>query len=118
MCVVAPFWCFVWQAQDQQYLFFLTRKLCFSVVRYNIVTETFETMAYGDARELAGRIAEGGPLGLVDPLCRMIGMHLHNGALRVAPMDADGTVQEMFSVRFDVECYSCLCARMSFFVSF
>ena len=91
-------------AQDQQYLFFLTRKLCFSVVRYNIVTETFETMAYGDARELAGRIAEGGPLGLVDPLCRMIGMHLHNGALRVAPMDADGTVQEMFSVRLEETC--------------
>jgi hypothetical protein len=40
-------------------------------------------------------------LGVIDPKCRMIGLHLYDGAFKVIPMDAKGTLREAFNIRLE-----------------
>lgn len=41
------------------------------------------TRAQGDARDAVGRLADNGQLAVVDPECRLIGLHLYDGMLKV-----------------------------------
>lgn len=44
------------------------------------------TRANGDIRGITGRPADSGQLGMVDPDCRAIGLHLYEGLLKVQPL--------------------------------
>ena len=68
------------------------------MLSYNATSRTVDTRAYGDAQDQIGRPAERGVTGLVDPLCRMIGLHIYDGLFKIVPM-RDGSFQEMYSVR-------------------
>ncbi len=46
------------------------------------------TRANGDAHDKIGRPAENGQLGVVDPDCRAIGLHLVDGMLKARLVDA------------------------------
>jgi DNA damage-binding protein 1 len=59
-----------------------------------------ETRAYGDMSDRIGRPCESGHLGAVDPLCRLVGLHLYDGALKVLPL-VGGTFKEAFNVRLE-----------------
>ena len=41
------------------------------------------TRASGDVKDRVGRPVENGQIGIVDPWCRMIGLHLYDGLFKV-----------------------------------
>lgn len=42
------------------------------------------TRASGDVKDRVGRPVENGQIGIVDPWCRMIGLHLYDGLFKVS----------------------------------
>lgn len=42
------------------------------------------TRANGDVVDKIGRQATNGPIGIIDPECRLIGLHLYDGLLKVS----------------------------------
>jgi hypothetical protein len=61
------------------------------------------TVASGDVSDTIGRPVDNGQLGLLDPECRCIGLHLYDGLLKVVPLDpGTGTPgPEAFSARLE-----------------
>jgi hypothetical protein len=55
----------------------------------------------GDLTDRIGRPTEQGQIGMVDPECRMIGLHLYDGLFKVIPMDQRGQLREAFNIRLD-----------------
>jgi DNA damage-binding protein 1 len=55
----------------------------------------------GDLTDRIGRPTELGQIGIVDPECRMIGLHLYDGLFKVIPMDQKGQLREAFNIRLD-----------------
>ena len=41
------------------------------------------TRASGDVKDRVGRPVENGQIGIIDPWCRMIGLHLYDGLFKV-----------------------------------
>jgi DNA damage-binding protein 1 len=46
-----------------------------------------------------GKLAGIGQIGLVDPECRMLGMHIYDGFFKVVPIDDKGLLLEAYNVR-------------------
>lgn len=65
-------------------------------------THLWDVHAQGSIRDKVGQPSETGQIGIVDPQCRMIGMHAYNGLFKVLPMDTRGNLQEPFDVRLDL----------------
>ena len=42
------------------------------------------TRASGDVKDRVGRPVDNGQIGIVDPWCRMIGLHLYDGLFKVS----------------------------------
>eukprot|EP00873_Tetraselmis_striata_P003032 jgi/Tetstr1/423296/TSEL_013995.t1 len=64
-------------------LFLSTERYKFCVLEYDSESGELVTRANGDIRGTTGRPADSGQLGMVDPDCRMIGLHLYEGLLKV-----------------------------------
>jgi DNA damage-binding protein 1 len=43
------------------------------------------TRANGDVSDRVGRPCEAGQIGIIDPECRLIGLHLYDGHFKVSP---------------------------------
>ena len=53
-------------------------------------------------QDRVGRPAEGRQLGIVDPECRVIALHLYAGLLKVVPLELDsGQEMKAFNIRLD-----------------
>ncbi len=61
------------------------------------------TLASGDASDTIGRPVDNGQLGILDPDCRAIGLHLYDGLLKIIPVDSQSGLlgSEMFNVRLE-----------------
>lgn len=81
-------------------LFLSTERYKFCVLAYDNRTGEIVTRSNGDIRDRVGIPCEEGQLGGVDPGCRVIGLHLYNGLLKVIPMDSDGKLSEAFNLRY------------------
>jgi len=81
-------------------LFLSTERYKFCVLEYDSESGELVTRANGDIRGTTGRPADSGQLGMVDPDCRMIGLHLYEGLLKVIPMDGPN-LREAFDVRLE-----------------
>ena len=46
-----------------------------------------------------GRPSETGIIGIVDPLCRVIGLRLYDGLFKVIPLDRDNRELKAFNIR-------------------
>jgi DNA damage-binding protein 1 len=82
-------------------LFILTERNMFCVLSYDAAKGELITRAMGDLTDRVGRPSECGPIGAVDPECRMYGLHLYDGLFKVIPMDQTGQLREAFSVRLE-----------------
>ncbi|KAG2483888.1 hypothetical protein HYH03_017282 [Edaphochlamys debaryana] len=83
-------------------LFILTEKYKFCVLQYDAGKGQLVTKANGDVADKIGRPADNGQLGFVDPACRLIGLHLYDGMLKVIPMDPkSGLLSEAFNLRLE-----------------
>ena len=85
----------------QELLFILTERYDVCVLRYDAATGTIRTHSSGNVRDDIGRATEGGQIGIVDPSCRLIGLHLYQGLFKIVPLESDGKVQEAFNVRLE-----------------
>ncbi|EFA82352.1 UV-damaged DNA binding protein1 [Heterostelium album PN500] len=85
----------------QDRLFILTEKYKYCILAFNSESRELVTIATGDAEGTIGRPAEAGQIGIVDPECRMIGMHLYEGLFRVVPLEHGQPVRESFSMRIE-----------------
>lgn len=58
-------------------------------------------MANGDLSDKIGRPSESGHVGIVDPTCAIVGLHLYDGHFKVIPIAGDGKFDQAFNIRLD-----------------
>jgi hypothetical protein len=67
---------------------------------FNNISSLFTfNRANGDAVDRVGKLAGIGQIGLVDPDCRMLGLHIYDGFFKVIPIDDKGLLQEAYNIR-------------------
>jgi DNA damage-binding protein 1 len=54
----------------------------------------------GDVSDRIGRPTDNGQIGIIDPDCRLIGLHLYDGLFKVIPFDNKGQLKEAFNIRY------------------
>eukprot|EP00850_Spirogloea_muscicola_P009452 SM000053S17409 [mRNA] locus=s53:248703:257116:+ [translate_table: standard] len=100
--------------ESQDVLFLSTERYKFCVLEYDSETGELVTKAMGDVSDRIGRPTVNGHIGIIDPDCRLIGLHLYDGLFKVIPIDSKGQLKEAFNIRleelqvFDIEfLYGC-----------
>ncbi|KAK2188211.1 hypothetical protein NP493_140g03066 [Ridgeia piscesae] len=59
------------------------------------------TRAHGNVQDRIGRPSETGIIGIIDPLCRMIGLRLYDGLFKVIPLERDNRELKAFNIRLE-----------------
>ena len=85
---------------DKDILFILTERYKFCVLEYTSQGK-LQTLANGDLSDKIGRPSESGHVGIVDPSCSIVGLHLYDGHFKVIPVSEDGSFGEAFNIRLD-----------------
>lgn len=88
------------RGERKDLLFLLTERYRFCVLEFNEAKRELITRAHGDVADKVGRPCEAGQIGIIDPDCRLIGLHLYDGHFKIIPI-VDGALQEAFNVRLD-----------------
>ncbi|CAK9232974.1 unnamed protein product [Sphagnum jensenii] len=86
-------------SQDLLFLSFERYKFC--VLQWDAETSSLVTRAMGDVSDKIGRPTDNGQIGIVDPDCRLIGLHLYDGLFKVIPIDSKGQLKEAFNIRLE-----------------
>lgn len=68
---------------------------------YDSATGELVTRAGGDIQDRIGRPTDNGQVGIIDPGCRMIGLHLYDGLFKVIPIDSSGKLHDAFNIRLE-----------------
>eukprot|EP00033_Pygsuia_biforma_P001101 GCRY01001253.1.p1 GENE.GCRY01001253.1~~GCRY01001253.1.p1 ORF type:complete len:1121 (+),score=337.54 GCRY01001253.1:198-3560(+) len=90
------------QGETQDRLVITTEKYNFIVLRWSRKKKQPETLAAGDVKEMLGRPVENGQMAMVDPLNRLIGLHLYDGMLKIVALKPNGEFdKEFFNLRVD-----------------
>jgi len=87
--------------EPQDLLFISTERYKFCVLAYDTKTGEIITRANGDLRDRVGKAADIGQIGIIDPDCRLIGLHLFDGSFKVIPIDSKGQLKEAFDIRLE-----------------
>ncbi|XP_013398068.1 DNA damage-binding protein 1 isoform X2 [Lingula anatina] len=59
------------------------------------------TRAHGNVQDRIGRPSETGIIGIIDPLCRVIGLRLYDGLFKVIPLDRENKELKAFNIRLE-----------------
>ncbi|KJE89467.1 UV-damaged DNA binding protein, variant [Capsaspora owczarzaki ATCC 30864] len=86
---------------QQDLLFICTERYAFTVLAYDAQTGELVTKANGDLQDKSGNPADLGPIGVIDPDCRLIGLRLYNGMFKVIPIDPHGQFKDAFNIRLE-----------------
>eukprot|EP01134_Creolimax_fragrantissima_P006011 CFRG6011T1 len=87
--------------EKKDLLLIVTESYQFCVLSYNEQTCEINTRAAGEAKDRVGRAAESGMIGMIDPLCQMIGLRIYNGVYKVIPVNKKGALSDAYNVRLD-----------------
>ncbi|XP_057415588.1 DNA damage-binding protein 1a [Lotus japonicus] len=87
--------------ETQDYLFVATERYKFCVLQWDPETSELVTRAMGDVSDRIGRPTDNGQIGIIDPDCRLIGLHLYDGLFKVIPFDNKGQLKEAFNIRLE-----------------
>ncbi|XP_074558641.1 DNA damage-binding protein 1a [Curcuma longa] len=87
--------------EPQDFLFISTERYKFCVLQWDAETSELITRAMGDVSDRIGRPTDNGQIGLIDPDCRLIGLHLYDGLFKVIPFDNKGQLKEAFNIRLE-----------------
>ncbi|KAG6419373.1 hypothetical protein SASPL_121593 [Salvia splendens] len=87
--------------ETQDLLFIATERYKFCVLQWDAETGEVITRAMGDVSDRIGRPTDNGQIGIVDPDCRLIGLHLYDGLFKVIPFDNKGLLKEAFNIRLE-----------------
>ncbi|KAK3200331.1 hypothetical protein Dsin_023746 [Dipteronia sinensis] len=85
--------------EAQDFLFIATERYKFCVLQWDAETSELITRAMGDVSDRIGRPTDNGQIGIIDPDCRLIGLHLYDGLFKVIPFDNKGQLKEAFNIR-------------------
>ncbi|KAL5977135.1 DNA damage-binding protein 1a [Asimina triloba] len=87
--------------EAQDFLFIATERYKFCVLQWDAETSELITRAMGDVSDRIGRPTDNGQIGIIDPECRLIGLHLYDGLFKVIPFDNKGQLKEAFNIRLE-----------------
>ncbi|XP_071476122.1 DNA damage-binding protein 1-like [Diadema antillarum] len=89
--------------QNKDMLFILTAKYNACILEYvnEDGSEEIITRAHGNVQDRIGRPSETGPIAIIDPECRMIGLRLYDGLFKVIPLDRDNKELKAFNIRLE-----------------
>jgi DNA damage-binding protein 1 len=88
--------------ETQDLLFVCTERRRFFVLAYDKERQQVVTRANGDVNEMIGKPVDNEQIGIVDPDCRVLGLHLYEGLFKVIPLDPrTGVAREAFKVRLE-----------------
>ncbi|XP_062160376.1 DNA damage-binding protein 1-like isoform X2 [Alnus glutinosa] len=87
--------------EAQDFLFIATERYKFCVLQWDAETSELITRAMGDVSDRIGRPTDNGQIGIIDPDCRLIGLHLYDGLFKVIPFDNEGQLKEAFNIRLE-----------------
>ncbi|KAE8706609.1 DNA damage-binding protein 1 [Hibiscus syriacus] len=87
--------------EAQDFLFIATERYKFCVLQWDPETSELITRAMGDVSDRIGRPTDNGQIGIIDPDCRLIGLHLYDGLFKVIPFDSKGQLKEAFNIRLE-----------------
>ncbi|KAL3841910.1 hypothetical protein ACJMK2_019999 [Sinanodonta woodiana] len=89
--------------ETKDLMFLLTAKYHAMILECEQDGENLEiiTRAHGNVQDRIGRPSETGIIGIVDPLCRVIGLRLYDGLFKVIPLDRDNKELKAFNVRLE-----------------
>ncbi|KAG0461871.1 hypothetical protein HPP92_020347 [Vanilla planifolia] len=87
--------------ESQDLLFIATERYKFCVLQWDGETSELITRAMGDVSDRIGRPTDNGQIGIIDPDCRLIGLHLYDGLFKVIPFDNKGQLKEAFNIRLE-----------------
>ncbi|KAL6499676.1 DNA damage-binding protein 1a [Orobanche gracilis] len=86
--------------EAQGFLFVATERYKFCVLQWDPETRKLVTRDMRDVSVRIGRPTDNGQIGIIDPDCRLIGLHLYDGLFQVIPFDNNGQLKEAFNIRF------------------
>ncbi|KAJ3288595.1 DNA damage-binding protein 1a [Borealophlyctis nickersoniae] len=72
--------------RETDLLFVLTESYKYFVVSYKPETNQLVNEYTGDVGDRTGRPSDTGIIGLLDPQCRMIGLHMYQGLFKIVPL--------------------------------
>ncbi|KAF7120412.1 hypothetical protein RHSIM_Rhsim13G0119500 [Rhododendron simsii] len=87
--------------EAQDLLFIATERYKFCVLQWDPDAAEVITRAMGDVSDRIGRPTDNGQIGIIDPDCRLIGLHLYDGLFKVIPFDNKGQLKEAFNIRLE-----------------
>ncbi|KAG2276307.1 hypothetical protein Bca52824_058862 [Brassica carinata] len=87
--------------ETQDFLFIVTERHKFCVLQWDAESSELVTRAMGDVSDRIGRPTDNGQIGIIDPDCRLIGLHLYDGLFKVIPFDNKGQLKEAFNIRLE-----------------
>ncbi|XP_011085220.1 DNA damage-binding protein 1 isoform X1 [Sesamum indicum] len=87
--------------EPQDLLFVATERYKFCVLHWDAEAAEVITRAMGDVSDRIGRPTDNGQIGIIDPDCRLIGLHLYDGLFKVIPFDNKGQLKEAFNIRLE-----------------
>lgn len=87
--------------EAQDFLFIATERYKFCVLQWDSDSSELITRAMGDVSDRIGRPTDNGQIGIIDPDCRLIGLHLYDGLFKVIPFDNKGQLKEAFNIRLE-----------------
>jgi DNA damage-binding protein 1 len=97
------------QGEAQDFLFVATERYKFCVLQWDYESSELITRAMGDVSDRIGRPTDNGQIGIIDPDCRVIGLHLYDGLFKVIPFDNKGQLKEAFNIRY---CFQLKCCNV------
>ncbi|CAI0545441.1 unnamed protein product [Linum tenue] len=87
--------------EAQDFLFIATERYKFCVLQWDVEASELITRAMGDVSDRIGRPTDNAQIGIIDPDCRLIGLHLYDGLFKVIPFDNKGQLKEAFNIRLE-----------------
>ncbi|WVZ13509.1 hypothetical protein V8G54_011075 [Vigna mungo] len=87
------------RGEAQDYLFIVTERYTFCVLQWDSETAELVTRAMRNVSDGIGRPTDNGQIGIIDPDCRLIGLHFYVGLFKVIPFDNNGQLKEAFNIR-------------------
>ncbi|KAE9461432.1 hypothetical protein C3L33_06662, partial [Rhododendron williamsianum] len=76
-------------------------KILLKIFVWVLIFCTSSCRAMGDVSDRIGRPTDNGQIGIIDPDCRLIGLHLYDGLFKVIPFDNKGQLKEAFNIRLE-----------------
>ena len=93
------------KGEDQDVVFVLTRRYHVFIIQYKPATKELITRTYGDIEDSTGKPTDIGAIGIVDPECKLIGLRLYEGLLKIVPLDTvkqkEGKELKSFNIRIE-----------------